>query len=483
MVRANEPTKAERLSSTGDVARARRGDRAAFDRLVAAHAPAVCAIAAAVLGGAADSLGEEVAQETFVCAWRQLGTLEDPDRFGAWVRGIARLRALDALRHRLGRREVADAAVLGAVPDPAPDPGERLDADQREAALWRALDALDPDDREVLVLYYREGRAIREVARLLELPEPTARKRLSRARDRLRDGVEDRLHVHLERRRPRAATVALGVTALIASLAPSDAAAAAVRPSAWPSLAAKLGIGAGATGLAVALTLATGVVWLDRGLPDIDASPRAQAHPAIHAAAAPAEPAEPDSATAEPSLPPERVVHAFLAAEDARYLDHGALDLPAMARAAWIDASRGAPVHGGSTITQQLAKRMLADAMPDRSVRRKASEVLLALTLERRLTKTEILARYLDGVYLGAGVTGVDAAARLYFDASPDALTLAEAALLAGIPANPDGYGPYTDPDGARARRSYVLSRMAANGWASPSEVAEAEAAPLPGPR
>ncbi|MEQ1506920.1 MAG: sigma-70 family RNA polymerase sigma factor, partial [Myxococcota bacterium] len=168
-------------STRSDVLAARAGDAAAFARLVHHTAPTVCAITTAILGN--PIAGEEVGQEVFVCAWQGLGALRDPDQFEAWIRGIARNRARDALRSRLQRREVTGDA-LTQLADPAPDPADTLDGAEREAAVWAALDALDVEDREVLILYYREGQSVDEVARRLALTGPAVRKRMSRARAR-----------------------------------------------------------------------------------------------------------------------------------------------------------------------------------------------------------------------------------------------------------------------------------------------------------
>jgi penicillin-binding protein 1A len=267
-------------------------------------------------------------------------------------------------------------------------------------------------------------------------------------------GVEDRL-AHTA---PRRAAFAAAVVATLATLAPAPARAAAL--STWL-----------AAGAAVA-TLAAGAVsygtWTDlrADLPPIAASPIVLADRTDQGMTPPADEI------------PDHVVHAFLAAEDARFFEHGALDQLGIGRAALHNLIGDGGWQGGSTLTQQLAKRMLAE--PDRSVRRKVSEVVLAVELERQLTKDEILDRYLDGVYLGAGTRGVRDAARVYFGKPVSELGLAEAALLAGLPQNPQGNSPFHDPARAERRRSYVLDQMVSNGWATPAEVAAAEATPLP---
>jgi RNA polymerase sigma factor (sigma-70 family) len=447
-------------STRTDVLAARRGDPTAFARLVHGNTNAVCAITTAILGNA--RAGEEVGQEVFVCAWQGLGKLEDPDRFGAWLRGIARNRAREALRSKAQRREVV-GEVLAALADPAPDPGERLDGERQEAALWAALEGLDEDHREVLVLYYREGQSVEQVARQLELPEPTVRKRLSRARERLRDDVGDRLGQRLTHSAPKVAAFAVAVTAALAPL-PARAAVPALAKVAGGLLAAALVLSAG--------TWAT----LRSQLPEIPAT--APADRVLGDVSPEAE--RPSALDERPDELPDHVVHAFLAAEDARFYEHGPVDLRAIGRAAWHNWTRDERAQGGSTLTQQLAKQMLVQQMPEPGLWRKLSEVVMAVELERRLTKDEILARYLDAVYFGASARGLEDAARVYFDKPASALTLAEGALLAGIPSHPKAHSPFEDPERAERRRSEVLQAMAAHGWASPQEVAAAEAEALP---
>ncbi|MCB9685408.1 MAG: sigma-70 family RNA polymerase sigma factor [Alphaproteobacteria bacterium] len=433
------------MGTTADVDAARQGDRDAFARLVTAHASTVCAIATGILRN--ERAGEEVGQEVFVCAWQDLHRLEDPERFGPWIRQIARHRARNALRSRDRRREAP--TDVATVPDPGPDPEQRLDADRREATLWKAVEDLDEDHREVLVLFYREGQRVEEVARRLELPEPTVRKRLSRARERLRGEVEERLGQRLTRSAPRAAVF---VAAVSGALTPRSARAGAMT---WV-------MGGALVAAALLLTAGAGT-WADlrADLPPIEG--RAVTVASLSSVPSPTAPALPHDA---------RIVEAFLAAEDVRFFEHGAVDAKSTGRAA-LAMLTGGPRQGGSTITQQLAKGMLIEAQPEPSLRRKASEVVLAVELERTLDKDEILARYLDGVYLGAGATGVTEAAWTTFGVAPEDLTLAQAALLAGLAARPADH-PFNDAEAARARRDEVLRRMEAAGLATPDEVAAA---------
>ncbi|MEO0606489.1 MAG: sigma-70 family RNA polymerase sigma factor, partial [Myxococcota bacterium] len=161
------------------VTAARRGDREAFARLVRTHAGAVHQVALRITEDVCRA--EDVAQEAFLAAWRGLSRLRDPDRFSGWVVGIARNRALDAVRHVRRRPEVPLGDALPLVAEPGAEP-------DREA-LWAALDRLDRGQRDVLQLYYRQGHTVSEVARQLGLAEPAVRKRLSRGRERLREEV------------------------------------------------------------------------------------------------------------------------------------------------------------------------------------------------------------------------------------------------------------------------------------------------------
>ncbi|MBX2804168.1 MAG: sigma-70 family RNA polymerase sigma factor [Myxococcales bacterium] len=438
-----------------DVLAARGGDRSAFERLVRAHMHAVCAITTAVMSSTAAA--EEVAQETFVQAWQRLHTLRDPARFGSWVRGIARNRARDARRSR--RRRPEDGPDPAVLPAPHPDPDQRLD----DARLWHVLDDLDEDHREVLVLYYRQDCSVREVARQLELTEPTVRKRLSRARKRLREHVEEHaLHAELQRHAPRAAPFAGAVLAGL-GLAASRTARAGWRTAA---LAAA---GAGS------LLLAVGTARVHAGLQ----AELAALEPAALGAPPPTSATEVTGTT--PAAPiPDHVTHAFLAAEDARFFEHGAVDPWAIGRAAWHNLTSDGGLQGGSTLTQQLAKRRLVRALPEPSLRRKGLEVLLAFELERRMDKEAILSDYLDEVYLGSGATGLARAAQVYFRKPVHELTLAEGALLAGIPSNPRGHDPFDAPAAAAARRHEVLQHMVDQGWATPAQMHDALRTPLP---
>ena len=161
------------------------------------------------------------------------------------------------------------------------------------------------------------------------------------------------------------------------------------------------------------------------------------------------------------TLPPH-VTAAILAIEDRRFHDHVGLDLRGIARAALHNARAGGVEQGGSTLTQQLAKTAFLES--DRTFRRKVREALIALYLEARLSKHEILSRYLSVVYFGDGVYGLRAAAHHYFDKPPERLDIGEAAMLAGLVKAPSRLAPTHDLAAARERTRVVLQAMVDTG-------------------
>jgi len=156
---------------------------------------------------------------------------------------------------------------------------------------------------------------------------------------------------------------------------------------------------------------------------------------------------------------PQYVKDAFLAAEDAEFFKHGAIDFQSIVRALFKNISSGRVVQGGSTITQQVIKSLMLG--PERSILRKTREAILSYRLERSLTKKEILNLYLNNVYMGHGVYGAEAASQVYFGKHVWEITRAEAALLAGIVQAPSRYTPKKYPGGARVRQEYVIGQMA----------------------
>src|SRR3954454_170306 len=177
---------------------------------------------------------------------------------------------------------------------------------------------------------------------------------------------------------------------------------------------------------------------------------------------------------------PKKVIQAFLSAEDKNFYSHRGVDPVSMLRAALTDLgrwhSKRRPV-GASTITQQVAKNMLLSN--ELTMSRKIKEVLLATRIEEALSKDRILELYLNEIYLGSGAYGVEAAALIYFNKSLDELTLGEAAFLAGLPKAPNNYNPGRYPQQAKARRDWVLDRIAEDGAAPEKEIVAARAEPI----
>src|SRR5207244_2576114 len=147
---------------------------------------------------------------------------------------------------------------------------------------------------------------------------------------------------------------------------------------------------------------------------------------------------------------------AVIATEDRRFYSHFGIDPIGLIRAGYANLTAGHVVQGGSTITQQLAKNLFLT--PERSLARKVRETLLALWLEHRFTKDQILEIYLNRVYLGAGTYGVDAAAHRYFGKSARRTTIYESAAIAGLLKAPTRFNPTRDPDKAAARTARVLA-------------------------
>ncbi|MBY0415147.1 MAG: transglycosylase domain-containing protein, partial [Bdellovibrionales bacterium] len=155
---------------------------------------------------------------------------------------------------------------------------------------------------------------------------------------------------------------------------------------------------------------------------------------------------------------PQRVIDAFLSAEDDKFFEHKGVDYWGLGRAMFANFKAGKVVQGGSTITQQVAKSLLLSS--ERSIMRKVKDFILAQRIEEKLTKKEILYLYLNQVYLGGGYYGVKAAARGYYNKNLKDMTVAESAMLAGLLVAPGKYSPFVNPHAARMRQGYVLDRM-----------------------
>ena len=173
---------------------------------------------------------------------------------------------------------------------------------------------------------------------------------------------------------------------------------------------------------------------------------------------------------------PKTMKLAVLATEDDRFYQHGGIDWAGIARAALANIHK-AKSQGASTITMQVARNFYLSS--EKTFTRKLFEVLLALKIERELTKDQILELYMNQIYLGQHAYGFSAAAQTYFGKPLAQLSLAQAAMLAGLPKAPSAYNPFVNPARAKSRQQYVLARMRALGWISPDDYAQAKNAPL----
>ncbi|BES69942.1 penicillin-binding protein 1A [Marinobacter nanhaiticus D15-8W] len=174
---------------------------------------------------------------------------------------------------------------------------------------------------------------------------------------------------------------------------------------------------------------------------------------------------------------PTLQLHAFLAAEDARFYEHNGVDIKGLVRAAVELVSTGSIRSGGSTITMQVAKNYFLTR--DRTFIRKFNEILLAFQIERELPKDQILELYLNKIYLGNRAYGIEAAAQVYYGKPVKELELAQMAMLAGLPKAPSAYNPLADPERALIRRNWILQRMNELGYISNTAYELASGAPV----
>ncbi|MDX2084260.1 MAG: PBP1A family penicillin-binding protein [Candidatus Melainabacteria bacterium] len=162
-------------------------------------------------------------------------------------------------------------------------------------------------------------------------------------------------------------------------------------------------------------------------------------------------------------------INALLATEDRRFFDHFGVDPIGLARALAANLSQKGLREGGSTITQQLVRNLFLSS--ERSINRKVREAALAIQLEQRLSKDQILELYINNIYFGEGAYGIEAACRVFFDKAPSELTVPEAALLAGMPQAPSRYSPFHSRELAQKRRDEVLQNMAESGMITMPEL------------
>jgi len=175
---------------------------------------------------------------------------------------------------------------------------------------------------------------------------------------------------------------------------------------------------------------------------------------------------------------PKHVIDAFIAVEDKRFFEHKGIDFVRLAGALWKDIRTGSAAEGGSTITQQLARNVFLSNK--KTFWRKTQEASIAISLERKFTKEQIMEMYLNNVYLGHGLFGIQAASQHFFDKEVKELTIEQAATLAAIPKAPTYYSPFNDPVKSKERRDTILRLMAEQGFITTAQKEAAQKVPLP---
>ena len=177
---------------------------------------------------------------------------------------------------------------------------------------------------------------------------------------------------------------------------------------------------------------------------------------------------------------PTHVRHATIAAEDSRFYSHGGVDYIGIGRAVWVNLRAGTTREGASTITQQVARNLFLTR--ERTLRRKIREAILARRIEQRYDKDRILQIYLNQIFYGHNTYGIEAAAQLYCGKSVADLSLADGAMIAGLPPAPNTYSPLRNPQRSLQRRAHVLRRMVDEGYLAPDEAAAASQEPMCSP-
>ncbi|MCX7779955.1 MAG: transglycosylase domain-containing protein [Negativicutes bacterium] len=174
---------------------------------------------------------------------------------------------------------------------------------------------------------------------------------------------------------------------------------------------------------------------------------------------------------------PLSLQQAIIAVEDNRFYRHYGFDIEGILRAALVNLQTGALVEGGSTITQQLVRNLFLSQ--EKTFGRKFEEVILAINMELRYSKEEILEMYLNTIYFGSGAYGIGDAAKVYFGKRPAELTLAQSAMLAGLPNAPSALSPLEDLEAAKQRQAVVLAAMVRHSYIGPKMAQEARQEPL----
>lgn len=183
------------------------------------------------------------------------------------------------------------------------------------------------------------------------------------------------------------------------------------------------------------------------------------------------------SVPVEYSQIPPHFIHAFLAAEDSSFFEHSGISFKGLGRAVSESVTGSNVQTGGSTITMQVAKNYYLS--PERTLKRKLTEVFLARKIEQNLSKEEILSLYVNKIFLGKNAYGIAAAAKIYYDKSLDQLSVAQMAMIAGLPKAPSKYNPVVNPERALERRNWILGRMLQLGYLKQAEYEKAVAEPI----
>ncbi|MFM2333147.1 MAG: hypothetical protein RIQ74_1990, partial [Pseudomonadota bacterium] len=174
---------------------------------------------------------------------------------------------------------------------------------------------------------------------------------------------------------------------------------------------------------------------------------------------------------------PRSFIHAFLAAEDSSFFEHSGISFKGLGRAVSESITGSNVQTGGSTITMQVAKNYYLS--PERTLKRKLTEVFLARKIEQNLTKEEILTLYVNKIFLGKNAYGIAAAAKIYYNKSLDELSIAQMAMIAGLPKAPSKYNPVVNPERALERRNWILGRMLQLGYINQSQYEKGIAEPI----
>ncbi|BCR42725.1 hypothetical protein KHAB170019_35480 [Acinetobacter baumannii] len=174
---------------------------------------------------------------------------------------------------------------------------------------------------------------------------------------------------------------------------------------------------------------------------------------------------------------PPNFIHAFLAAEDSSFFEHSGISFKGLGRALSESVTGSDVQTGGSTITMQVAKNYYLS--PERTLKRKLTEIFLARKIEQNLSKEDILSLYVNKIFLGKNAYGIAAAAKIYYNKSINELSIAQMAMIAGLPKAPSKYNPVVNPERALERRNWILGRMLQLGYISQAEYQKAVAEPI----